>query len=131
MIQRVGQAAVAAPLAAHALGQENGKPPIKIGQIGVGHAHATKLSVYRKSSDYDVVGIVEPDPDLRKRLDSHPAFRGVPVMTQRQSTHRPAVMQTRTAAETGFASPFCDCEDALETGHIEDFETEVCPGSTG
>ncbi len=28
---------------------------IKIGQIGVGHAHATKLSVYRNSADYEVV----------------------------------------------------------------------------
>ena len=32
---------------------------IKIGQIGVGHAHANKLAVYRKSPDYEVVGIVE------------------------------------------------------------------------
>ena len=28
------------------------KPRIKIGQIGVGHAHASKLSVYRASPDY-------------------------------------------------------------------------------
>jgi hypothetical protein len=36
-------------------------PRIRIGQIGVGHAHANKLSVYRKSPDYEVVGIVEPN----------------------------------------------------------------------
>ena len=42
--------------------QDAARPRIKIGQIGVGHAHATKLSVYRHSPDYEVVGIVEPDP---------------------------------------------------------------------
>ena len=40
---------------------------IKIGQIGVGHAHASKLAVYRQSPDYEVVGIVEPDAELRAR----------------------------------------------------------------
>ncbi len=60
------------------------KRPIKIGQIGVGHAHATKLAVYRSSPDYEVVGVVEPDPNLRKRLQSQKAFQGVPVMTQEQ-----------------------------------------------
>ena len=44
---------------ARAAGNGNGK--IKVGQIGVGHAHASKLSVYRASADYEVVGIVEPD----------------------------------------------------------------------
>ena len=43
------------------------KPRIKIGQIGVGHAHATKLQVYRESPDYEVVGIVEPNKELRER----------------------------------------------------------------
>jgi hypothetical protein len=48
------------------------KPRIKIGQIGVGHAHATKLGAYRKSADYEVVGIVEPDDALRKRPNRRP-----------------------------------------------------------
>ena len=59
-------------------------PRIKIGQIGVGHAHATKLSVYRASADYEVVGIVEPDAELRKRAESQEVYRGVPWMTQEQ-----------------------------------------------
>ncbi len=48
---------------------------VKIGQLGVGHAHASKLSVYRASPDYEVVGIVEPDPALREKARSQPAFR--------------------------------------------------------
>ena len=39
---------------------EREQPRLKMGQIGVGHAHATKLQVYRESPDYEVVGLVEP-----------------------------------------------------------------------
>jgi len=60
------------------------RPRIKVGQIGVGHAHATKLSVYRASADYEVVGIVEPDAELRTRAESQEVFRGIPWMTQEQ-----------------------------------------------
>lgn len=60
------------------------RSPIKIGQIGVGHAHASKLAVYRQSADYEVVGIVEPDADLRRRAESQPAYRDLPWMTQEQ-----------------------------------------------
>ena len=48
-----------------ARGDSAARPRIKIGQIGVGHAHAGKLAVFRKSPDYEVVGIVEPDAELR------------------------------------------------------------------
>jgi len=60
------------------------KPRIKIGQIGVGHAHASKLSVYRASADYEVVGIVESDSELRKRAESQEPYRGLTWMTQEQ-----------------------------------------------
>jgi predicted dehydrogenase len=58
------------------------KTRIKIGQIGVAHGHATKLSVYRESQDYEVVGIVEPNQELRNRAEHHPAFKDLPWMTQ-------------------------------------------------
>lgn len=57
---------------------------IKIGQIGVGHAHASKLSVYRASPDYEVVGIVEPDSGLREAARAQAAYRDLPWMTQEQ-----------------------------------------------
>src|SRR5437762_3546020 len=63
---------------------ESAKPRIKIGQIGVGHAHATKLGVYRDSPDYEVVGIVEPDKEFRERAAQQPAFRDLPWMTEEQ-----------------------------------------------
>ena len=55
---------------------------IKIGQIGTGHAHASKLSVYRSSSDYEVVGVVEPDAELRRRAESQPLYQGLKWMSQ-------------------------------------------------
>ena len=59
-------------------------PRIKIGQIGVGHAHANKLSVFRHSLDYEVIGVVEPDPRLREQRKSQEAYRGVTWMTREQ-----------------------------------------------
>lgn len=76
-------AGVAATTAVSARGAAS-PPPIRIGQIGVGHAHATKLSVYRDSADYEVVGIVEPDAERRAWAEQQPAFRGLPWMTQTQ-----------------------------------------------
>lgn len=61
-----------------------GKPRIKIGQIGVGHAHANKLAVYRRSSDYEVVGIVEPDETLRAKAAREATFEGLPWMSEEQ-----------------------------------------------
>ena len=60
------------------------RPPIKVGQIGVQHAHASKLSVYRASSDYEVVGVVEPDADAWGRAQKQAAFRDLPRMTEEQ-----------------------------------------------
>ena len=56
----------------------------KIGQIGVGHAHASgKMNAYRKSPEFEVVGIVEPDPALRGRAQTG-VYKDVPLMTEEQ-----------------------------------------------
>ena len=77
----LGVAALAAP-AVHAAEPTGAK--IKLGQIGVGHAHATKLEVYRRSGDYEVVGVVEPDKDLRERAAGLAAYRDLPWLTEEQ-----------------------------------------------
>ena len=77
-----GLATLTLPGAFAAEGSARG--PIKVGQIGVGHAHASKLSVFRASRDYEVVGIVEPDAELRRNAESQPAYRDLPWMTQEQ-----------------------------------------------
>lgn len=66
-------------------------PPIKIGQIGVGHAHATKLEVYRRSPEYEVIGIVEPDAALRERAKEQAAYRDLPWMTAEQLLNTPGL----------------------------------------
>lgn len=62
---------------------------IKVGQIGVGHAHASKLSVFRESADFEVLGIVEADAELRQRTESQATYRGLPWMTQEQLLNVP------------------------------------------
>jgi predicted dehydrogenase len=57
---------------------------IRIGQIGVGHGHATKLSVYRSLPDYEVVGIVEPNEKLREQAMRQSAFQGLKWLTMEQ-----------------------------------------------
>ncbi|MDB5387871.1 MAG: putative dehydrogenase [Planctomycetaceae bacterium] len=59
-------------------------PKIKIGQIGVGHAHASKLAIYRQSEDYEVVGVVESDPELRQKATTQELYRGLTWMTPDQ-----------------------------------------------
>ena len=62
------------------------KPPIKIGQIGTGHEHASaKMRTFRKLSDhYEVVGIAEPDAALRKSRENDPAYRDLRWMTEEE-----------------------------------------------
>jgi hypothetical protein len=66
-------------------------PRIRIGQIGVGHAHASKLSAYRDSPDYEVVGVVEPDDALRKRAEDEPAYRGLKWLTRDRLLETPGL----------------------------------------
>ncbi|MFB0525384.1 MAG: Gfo/Idh/MocA family protein [Phycisphaerae bacterium] len=59
---------------------------IKVGQIGTAHAHAAgKMATLRKlSEDYEVVGIVEPNPDRQRKLKDHSAYRGLKWVTEEQ-----------------------------------------------
>lgn len=66
-------------------------PAIKYGQYGVGHAHASKISVYRESPDFDVVGVVEPDPELRRRAAGQAAYQGLRFMTEEELLNVPGL----------------------------------------
>ncbi|MFO0871143.1 MAG: Gfo/Idh/MocA family oxidoreductase [Pirellulales bacterium] len=72
-------------------GADTEPPRIRIGQIGVGHAHASKLSVYRASPAYEVVGLVEPDPALRAQAASQAVYRDLPWFTQEQLLNTPGL----------------------------------------
>ncbi|MDZ4687951.1 MAG: Gfo/Idh/MocA family oxidoreductase [Planctomycetaceae bacterium] len=94
-----GLASAAALAGSKLAAQESAKPRIKIGQIGVGHAHAAKLAAYRKSADYEVVGIVEPNAERRKRAESQEPFRDLPWMTQEQLLNVPRLQAVLVETE--------------------------------
>lgn len=51
---------------------------IRCGMLGTGHAHAiAKLEVLKKSEDYELVGVHEPDEELRRKSQAHKSFQGV------------------------------------------------------
>lgn len=59
---------------------------IKIGQIGTAHSHARgKMETLRRLTDqYEVVGVVEPDPGLRKAAQKKSAYSGLKWMSEEQ-----------------------------------------------
>ena len=59
---------------------------IKIGQIGTRHAHASgKIQSIRKLANlYELVGIVEPDPEAREQAQNSPSFKGVPFISEEE-----------------------------------------------
>lgn len=64
---------------------------LKYGQIGTGHAHANKIAVYRQSPDWDVVGVVEPDAELRRKAERDSIYKGLPFLTQEQLLSTPGL----------------------------------------
>lgn len=64
---------------------------IRYGQIGVGHAHASKYSVYAASPDYEVVGIAEPDEQLRQQAQQSAAYRDARWVSTQQLLDDPDV----------------------------------------
>ncbi len=66
---------------------------IKVGQIGTTHAHASgKMAALRKLSEvYEVVGIVEPDPERQRRVKNHSAYRGLEWISEEQLLNTPGL----------------------------------------
>lgn len=89
--RRTFLATAAAGLCAVSDAATRSRAPVRIGQIGVGHAHASKLSVYRNNPDYEVVGIVEPDEQLRKAAQDRDPWRNLPWMTREQLLNTPGL----------------------------------------
>lgn len=82
---------------------------IKYGQIGTGHAHASKISVYRESDEFEVVGVVEPDPQLRRRAQQAAAYKDLKWMTQEELLNVPGLQVV------GVETRVRDLLDAAET----------------
>lgn len=91
---------------------------IRIGQIGTGHGHAAgKLESYRNSPEFEVVGIVEPDPRLRQKAEAQAAFGDLPWMTVEQLLALPGLQAV--AVETEPRHLLGHAETCIEAGkHI-------------
>ncbi len=66
---------------------------IKVGQIGTSHSHAAgKMATLRKLGEYyEVVGIVEPNPDRQRKLKNHSAYRGLKWIDEEQLLNTPGL----------------------------------------
>ena len=89
---RSAAAVSVASLLAQTAAAQADSPRVKVGQIGVGHPHADgKMEVFRSSSDWQVVGVVEPDPELRREAEESDVYRGVRWMTEEELLNTPGL----------------------------------------
>jgi predicted dehydrogenase len=97
-------AAAASWLAPDATAAGPPKPRIKVGQIGIGHNHASaKMATFRKlADDFEVVGVVETSPEWRKKRGSDPAYRGLTWMTEEQ------LLNTKGLTAVAVETDICD-----------------------
>lgn len=84
-------AATAGTLPVFAGFSAEGKKPLRYLQIGTGHAHANKISIYDESSDWEVVGIVEEDPALLQMAKNNPVFNSFKFMTLEEALNQPGI----------------------------------------
>lgn len=94
LLQSTGAVALASLTARSSLAissQSDGKK-LKIGQIGVGHSHAKgKMEVLRQSPDWDVVGVVEPNPELRAEAQRNEIYRDLRWMAAEELLGTPGL----------------------------------------
>lgn len=109
-----GAAATAYALFSTPAAHAQSKPKIKIGQIGTGHAHASKLGVYRASDEYEVVGIVEPDENLRAKAEKQAVYKDLPWMTTEQLLNVPGLQAV--LVETEVRDSLAAAELAVKAG---------------
>ncbi len=94
-------------------------PKIRIGQIGTKHAHAAgKMSSIRKLSDlYEVVGVVEPDPNRQQAMAESTTYEGLPWMTTEELLNQPNL--DAVAVETEVRALVPTAQTCIEAGkHI-------------
>lgn len=82
-------AAAAASLPAAAGFAAPGKKPLRYLQFGVGHAHANKIEVYAESDDWEVVGIVEEDPELLREAKGNPLYQSFKFLSREEALNLP------------------------------------------
>lgn len=95
-------------------------PPIKIGQIGIGHNHGaeTMQTIRRLAHRFEVVGVVESDPDWRAKRGGLVAYQGLPWLSEEELLGRDDV--EAVAVETDVPDLCGTALRCLEAGkHIQ------------
>ncbi len=93
---------------------------IKYGQIGIQHAHASKIKVYRESPDYEVVGVVESDVAARERAQRDPAYKDLTWMTEEQLLNMPSLQIVGVETEVKHSLATSQrCLDAGKHVHLD------------
>ncbi len=96
-----------------------GGSKIKVGQIGVSHAHASgKMDAMRSLSDtYEVVGLADLDMDRAQKATQRKPYQGLPVMSIEQLLNTPGLQAV--AVETEVRQLVPTAQQCIEAGmHI-------------
>jgi predicted dehydrogenase len=75
-------------------GQDSGgkAAKIRIGQIGTAHAHAAgKMETLRKAPDFELVGVVENDPERRAAAEKSATYAELKWMTEEELLNAPGL----------------------------------------
>ena len=113
-------AACASAVASGSRGGDGQGEKIKIGQIGTGHAHARSVfsQLQQVTDDYELVGIVENDPERRSGLDG--SYQGVSLITEEQLLNTPGLQAVVVETEVEDLLPTARrCVDAGMSIHLD------------
>lgn len=92
--------AALAGAAARCPAADSKSPRLRVGQIGVGHSHAAgKMQVLRTSPDWEVVGVVEPNAELRREAERTDTYRGLKWMSEAELLNTPGLRAVAVETE--------------------------------
>lgn len=91
---------------------------IRCGLLGIDHAHGLDvLGVLHEAEEYELVGVCEPDADVRAAFEDHPAMAGVPWLEQDALLNDPSIQMI--AVESGVQRLVPLAQAAVDAGkHI-------------
>jgi predicted dehydrogenase len=93
------------------------KQRLKYLQIGTAHAHANKITAYRDNPDWEVVGVVEPDPRRAASAQQSKTYAGLPFLTLEQGLNLAGLKAV--GIETEVRDLLTHAERAIDAGcHI-------------
>lgn len=98
------------------------RKPIKVGQIGIGHNHASeKMATLRKLPHrFEVVGIVEADPTWMQQRSQFHQYKDLPWLTEEQLLNTPDLQAVFVETDVpDLVATACRCLDAGMHIHLD------------